>query len=389
MIHLLLFDVDGVLVDARGYLKALQDTVAHFSRRLGVGQHPPTEEEVRAFEANGLISEWDSGAACVGVLLVERLRRARLSGLPARWPEALAFLGRHPQPLPHPDYGAWARRIGARLGEGSTPAGAARAALWQEGRRVDALEALLKTLLDHTHDFHRAPVTRYFQHLAVGSRAVAETYAVAPDFESTAYLREHDRPLLSVAARGRLEEIAARGRVRVALYTARPSLPPAEVDALANGDPPEAEMARSLAGLAGWPLIGMGRMRWLAHRSGDRVERLVKPSPVQALAAMGAAWSGQEAAALEAALALCRDGSLHPPLSDLGGVRVHVFEDTPGGLEAVAHAVEALRGAGLTVERRPYGIAAAGGIKAAALAACGAPVYPSINEALDAALNQV
>jgi phosphoglycolate phosphatase-like HAD superfamily hydrolase len=389
VIHLLLFDVDGVLVDARGYLKALQDTVAHFSRKMGAGDHPPTEEEVRTFEANGLTSEWDSGAACVGVLLVERLRRAPVSGLPARWSEALAFLDAHPGPLPHPDYGAWARRIGARLGEGTTPAGAARATLREEGRDVAALEALLKTLLGHTHDFHRSPVTRHFQHLAVGSRTVAETYAVAPDFESPAYLRQHDRPLLSSAARGRLEESAARGGVRVALYTARPSLPPVEAKETSTGDPPEAEMARALAGFDGWPLIGMGRMRWLARQSGDPVERLVKPSPAQALAAMGAAWSGREAAALEAALALYRDGDLRPPLSDLGGVRVHVFEDTPGGLEAVGRAVEALRGAGQAVDWRAYGIAPAGGAKAAALAARGAPVYPSINEALDAALNQV
>ncbi|MBM4430702.1 MAG: hypothetical protein FJ026_10205, partial [Chloroflexi bacterium] len=74
MIHLLLFDIDGVLVLPRAYLKALQDTVSYVARQIGVDGHPPSEEDQHAFEANGLSSEWDMGAAVVGVLLLDRLR---------------------------------------------------------------------------------------------------------------------------------------------------------------------------------------------------------------------------------------------------------------------------------------------------------------------------
>jgi hypothetical protein len=388
MTHLFLFDVDGVLVDARAYQKALQDTVAHFSRIMGLGDHPPTKEEIRALEANGLNSEWDSGAACVAALLLERLRREPSLPLSVHWPETLATLAAHPLPLPHPNYAALAKKVGQRLEERMSPAQAARAVLWDEARAIPDLERprlaeMLQTLLGHVHDFYRAPVTRHFQHLVIGSRTITQTYGVSPDFESPAYLRCYDRPLLSPAARARIEK---ESQIRVALFTTRPSLPLSRAESLkdeaATGYSPEAEMAQSLVGLEAWPLVGRGRMRWLARQTGEALERLLKPFPVQALAAIGAAWSGQETTALTAALALQRQGKLDPPLADLESVTIHVFEDSLGGLEAVERGVEALRLAGMNAAWRPYGIAPTDSPKAAALTMRGVPVYPSINEAI-------
>jgi hypothetical protein len=392
MIHLFLFDIDGVLVDARAYQKALRDTVSHFSRLMGLGDHPPTGAQVRAFEANGLNSEWDSGAACVAALLLERLRREPAFALAPRWPDTLSALATHPCPLPPPDYAALAKKIGARLG-GLSPAQAAHAVLWDEAQAIPGLDCsrlapLLEALLGQVHDFYHAPVTRHFQHLVLGSQAINQTYGVSPDLQSPAYLRRYDRPLLTPATRALLFEKIASGQVRAALYTTRPSLPPTDAEnEPVTGYAPEAEMAQELVGLETWPLVGRGRLRWLARRAGEELGSLelgslLKPFPVQALAAIGAAWSGQEKAALTAALALHRQGKLIPPLADLEPVTVHVFEDSPGGLQAVELGVEALRAAGLTISWQPYGIARAGSPKAATLAARGAPVYPSINEAV-------
>lgn len=393
MIPLFLFDIDGVLVEARGYLRALQDTVAHFARQMGLGDHAPSEAEVRAFEAAGLSSEWDSAPACVGALLLARLRREPAFPLPARWPEALIALAAAPCPLPRPDYARLARRAGAQLAAGLPPARAARAALEADldaipglGPARSAAAALLETLLGRTHDFYAAPVTRHFQHLAIGSRAVAEVYGVSPDFESSAYLAAFERPLLDPRLRDRLNALLGEGRLRGALYTARPSRPPAGAGESCAGYSPEAELARALVGLDPWPLAGRGGLLWLARRSGEDLERLAKPSPVHALAAIGAAWSGQEAAALQAALALGRDGRLLPPLAGLGPAAVHLFEDGPGGLESVGRAVAQLRAAGLPLAWQGYGIAPAGSPKAAALAARGAAVYPTVNDAVGAAL---
>jgi len=399
MMHLCLFDVDSVLVEAHGYLRALQDTVSHFSRRMGVGDHPPTREQVLTFEANGLGCEWDSGAMCIAALLIERLRRDPSQPLPSHWPDALSALSAHPHPLPHPDYGSLARRIGARR-EGQTPiARVIRAALWEDveatlNRQEAALSALLDTLLGCTHDFYRAPMTRYFQHLVIGSQGVAETYGIDPDLDSAAYIRLHDRPLLDVPTRARLHRATLRQQVRVAVYTGRPSLPPVEIalDRAGHstaGYSPEAEMARSLVGLEVHPLIGMGKMGWLAERVGEDVERMIKPSPVQALAAIGAARSGRERDALEAAWALHRGGELFQPLADLGPVTVHVFEDEMGGLQGIETGIALLQAAGVDAAWRAYGIAPGGSPKAAALATRGVPIFATVNEAITAALDRI
>lgn len=400
--HLFLFDIDSVLVEAHGYLKALQDTVTHFSRQMGVGAHPPTEAEVRAFEANGIGSEWDSAPTCIAALLVERMRREPgfprepALALPSNWTDALTTLAAHPLPLSHPDYAALAHRIGECLPGSTATAGVARTVLWEEVETTPnlqphqpALDALFDTLLGRTHDFYRAPVTRHFQHLVIGSQGVRQTYDVDPDFESVAYLQEYDRPLLAADVRTRLHEAVGQGDIRVALYTARPSLPPVDAGVTANGYSPEAELARSLVGLDDYPLIGLGRVHWLAQKVGQRGDHLVKPSPVQALAAIGAAWSGHEAVALEAALALHQNSDLFPPLADIEPSTVHIFEDSPGGIDAVRRAVELLQAAGLDIAGRPYGVTSAGGLKAKAMTARGVPIYPSVNEAILNALETI
>ena len=392
--HLLLLDVDGVLVAPRAYMKALQDTVSHIARQMGLGEYPPTEEDRQAFEANGLSSEWDMGAAVVGVLLLERLRQDPSLHLPGEWGSAVQFLAAHPCPLARPHYVALAEKIGTHVSQGLPPAQATREALWEEAlaipdlsRSLSALSGLLDTLFSDTRSFYRSPVTRVFQHMAIGSAAVARTYGVAPDVESPAYLKLFDQPLLAPDVRQKLEQSGEA--VRLALYTLRPSLPPVEAGDQGLGYAPEAEMARGIVGLEKWPLIGLGHMQWLAQRNGTSLGSLVKPAPVQALAAIAAAWSGQEMAALQAALSLHREGRLEPPLTTLQQAVVHVFEDTCEGIASVQRAVELLQTVGIETSWQAYGIAPASSSKAAALVGCGARIYPSVNEAITTMLQQV
>jgi hypothetical protein len=226
------------------------------------------------------------------------------------------------------------------------------------------------------------------QHLVIGSGEVPTTYGVEADLESPPYLAQYDRPLLAPSWRKRVLESLAAGDVGGAIYTARPSLPPADVDGNVIGYSPEAEASRALVGLDSLPLIGAGKMRWLAAQSGEAVERLVKPSPVQALAAIGAAASGLEARSLRSALELHREGRLLPPLDHLSGATVHVFEDTVGGLAAVEQAIDALRSAGQSVEYEPYGVVV-DAPKVQAMAGQHVETYGSIDDALAVALDRV
>lgn len=393
MRHLFLFDVDGVLVEARGYLRALQDTVAHFARRMGVGDPALTEDEVRAGEAHGLTSEWDSAPAYILTLLIERLRREPSLALPGHWEAALETLAARPLPLPRPDYMALVARVGARRADFGETGPAVRAVLWEDARVLSAAQrepvsAILDALLADTHTFDRALVTQYFQHLVIGSEGVAKTYGVTPHFEARPYLLEHDVAELSPEIAARLRDAADTGRIYPAIYTARPSLPPNGSDAPTKGYSPEAELAQELVGLEGWPLIGLGQLQWLAARCGAQTAQIVKPSPVQALAAMGAA-VGPETAALEAAWMFYERGELRGPLASLGTTTVHIFEDTVGGMRGVRGAVELLQAAGVDIRWQPYGVTPATGAKAEAMAAQGIPTYRSVNEAVAAALNEV
>ncbi len=349
MRHLFLFDIDSVLVDPQGYLKALQDTVAHFTRLMGVGELPPSAQEVRAFEAHGLTSEWDSAAACVAHVLLERLAAKPPSALPDILQAALSALAEAPLTLPPPAYGPLAQRIGALISPGTTVPEAALAVLWQDALTGEELAPVLpdlgqvlEQLLGHTYDFHRSPTTRHFQHLVLGDQAIRQTYGVEPDFDAAAYLDTFHTRLIEERLGVRLHEASSRGALFVALYTARPCLPPSGAGTAPLGYSPEAEMARALARLDAFPIVGLGSLRWLAGESGESVDHLVKPSPVQALAAIGTAASGEVVSALRAAYALRREGKLRPPLRGLGDTTVHVFEDAPVGVEAARRAVRLL-----------------------------------------------
>ena len=393
MRHLFLFDVDGVLVEARGYLRALQDTVAHFARRMGVGDPRLTEDEVRAGEAHGLTSEWDSAPAYILTLLIERLRREPSLVLPLRWNDALDVLAAHPLPLPHPDYVTLVARVGAQRADFGETGPAVRVVLWEDAQSLseaqrEAVSVILDELLGDTHNFARAPVTQYFQHLVIGSEGVAKTYGIAPHFEARPYLLDYDVADLSPETAAQLRDAADFGSIYPVIYTARPSLPPNGIAAPANGYSPEAELAQTLVGLEGWPLIGLGRLQWLVARYGGQVAQMVKPSPVQALAAIGAA-VGPEVAALEAAWDFHTTGELRGPLADLDATTVHIFEDTVGGMGGVRSAVEVLQSAGVDIRWQPYGITPLTGAKAEAMAAQGIPMYRSVNDAVTTALQSV
>ncbi len=76
------------------------------------------------------------------------------------------------------------------------------------------------------------------------------------------------------------------------------------------GFAPEAELALELIGLPSIPLMAFGKLEYLASQYGLDPAALVKPSPFQALAAMLAAWTGEEWPSLQAANQWHKTGSV-------------------------------------------------------------------------------
>lgn len=385
---LLLFDVDGVLVHPVGYKVALRATVDRFAAQMGQPPLGPDDSEIAIFEACGITNEWDSGAMCVSALLMAALEQRpdlRRDTLEATF--AAIYAAR--LEIARPDF----TRIAHEVRHNNEPFPAAHYLELLAARTNGGDLTLLRTLLGNVYDVLGTPTTRIFQTHTLGSARFADTYGHPAPFESESYLTRYDGALLSEASRARLLDWLRDTGHGAAIFTARPSLPPADLAATPSGVPnthqiagyaPEAELATELLGLAGRvPMIGQGRVGWLAVRHGRGAADYIKPSPVQGLAAIGAAASGTETDALNAAAALYEHGSLTGPLAALRGspVGVVVFEDSTGGIRATRQAVERLTQAGLDVTLRAVGVSP-NPDKRAALAEVADQVVDDINAGL-------
>ncbi len=359
---LLLFDVDGVLIRAHGYKEALRATLDVIAGQMGQPPVNLTADEIAVFESSGLTSEWDSGALAAAILLSDilnvrpDLRRETLD-------DTLAALRAAGVVVPRPDFAGRARALMAAHPPGAThPSLTALAALKETSD--SALHPLLEALLANVYVL-QAPFTYIFQHYTLGSDRFAHFYDEIPRYQTGSLLLAHDEPLITPETTARLLELTARLGWRMAIFTARPSLPPADLPA-PDGSlprhyfPPEGDLALELLGLSPHhcPLIAGGRLTWLAARRGRGSADYVKPSPVHALAAIAAAASGSEAAALESAADLAESGRLTGPLAGLAGTpaRVVVFEDSAGGILAARRAAGMLQAAGAPVTVEAVGI---------------------------------
>lgn len=391
--NIILFDVDGVLVEDRGYRSSLAATVNYYSRMIGQGDCAPTLAAIEVFHAHGFTNEWDICAFAVGALLLSRLQAQPGIALEAgALDEVLSqFAEDAPASI---DYEPWIRAAGDRTGHPSERALAvlneALAKLRLPEDTLAAATATLDELLKDPYDFPNAPVTQVFQEFTLGSALFEEVYRIRPRFDAGSFLFQEDRSALDPAARSALLDLVAETGSRVCIYTARPSLPPADVVTWSGGPPrlpvgysPEAELALQLFDLGNFPLIAMGRMLWLADRVGAKVEYLTKPAPVQALAAIIAAVTRRESESLQAAYRMVSEGEAMLALTGLPGeaIDVWVVEDAPLGVHAAAGAIDLLRKNGIDVRFHGVGVSA-GGPKSDALANLCETLAPTVNEAI-------
>jgi hypothetical protein len=240
----------------------------------------------------------------------------------------------------------------------------------------------LETFLADVYSM-QTPSTATFQAHTLGTSKFQATYGYAPHLERESYLLQYDRPLLNTEYRAKLRAWEAQNGNGFALFTARPSLPPRDSGADILSYAPEADLAAELLQLSDHPIIASGRLRWLATERGRDVGGYTKPSPVHALAGLGAALTHQETAALHAAVHLVEEGILESPLAELQGDTVHlvVFEDSKGGIIAMQKATEILNQVGIRATCEAIGIATETS-KRTALEAMGARVFADVHQGL-------
>ena len=364
MTSVLLLDIDGVLVRPGGYRAALHATLNHFVHLMGLPHFEFPEEKLAGFERRGITSEWDMVPLLLAVLWDDILTHQPLNDLPPDVSSAAIEIGKSlngylPSDLVIPEF---------ELVSGQYPVETALRA----GTFPSIPLALRTSLMHRSRDVRASHTMRIFQHYTLGSQAFSQTYDLPAEIESDSLLQEYDRSNIDEAVRDKLRQSGAH----LAAFTARPSAPPREIDVPPLGYAPEAEIALELVGLSGIPLISFGRLQYLGEQRGYDPEILLKPSPVQALAGIAAALTGDEWSALQAACDWYETGQLKGLLAELPhSFDVSIVEDTLSGIRSVSAAGEILQKVGLDVTIHAYGLTSGSAAKSTAFEQAGVPYF--------------
>jgi beta-phosphoglucomutase-like phosphatase (HAD superfamily) len=352
-LDILILDMDGVLLEANGYHRALQKTVQFSADHLGLEKICLSQDQIYTFESLGISSEWHSSALCMAFLEIQLA--AGLPSLSLDLSQLFTAIQRQSLTLP-------ARLRGAQaLQDVCTSLG------------LDYLQFSSRIL--ESENIERSLTMNWFQELVLGSKAYQERYQKEPMLDTASYLETYDLPLIEPFGADLISNWSVQGGIGAAIMTNRPSSGPHGF----RGSP-EAELGRNLVGLAAIPLIGYGEIAWLADRSQNDPDQLAKPNPCHALAAIFLALGLPKEISLTASLGDFSNLD-QVLLGKMQGKTITVMEDTPAGIRSVRNAGELLRQIGIGVEVDAIGIAVSK-IKKDALEAEGARVVSEINSVL-------
>jgi hypothetical protein len=395
---IVLFDIDGVLVQPAGYRAAVKATMDYFLDRLGVERDAFSEEIAVLFEALGVTSEWDM----VPISLAVVLEAVYVIYPPERELHSLQDVldwaqGKHF--TVEVDLRDAVHALSPRFLKAEIPSEALlRSVQSHRGNALSHLSfSLLEALLGNTRSVEKSLVTRVFQNTVLGSKDFETAYGMAPLFEGNSCLKTFDKLMLSPELYQQIRGAKQAGGFYYAAYTARPSLPPKEITEAVWGYSPEAELGLSLLDPEQIPLIGYGRLRYLAEQMGIQPDAILKPAPLQALAALASAVTETEYPALLWALetfSRFSKGKVQPLVVenevDIAGqlprkFDLHVFEDSSIGIIAGRKAAELLNKDGYEVMFHAWGVATEED-KKQALDKVGAKIFSSVDEAVREAL---
>lgn len=390
----MLFDMDGVLVQAGGYWAAREAAMKYFIDQLNWEIPAPGADIPPLLESYGVSSEWDMVPVCLAIILDAAWEQIPAEHEADTLEKAFETIREQHLPPKQIDFSNSIRRFRPFFGLAPVPSeslleickGETNPEILPHIRR----QPFLEELLGYTRNIHKSITFRVFQNIVLGAEAYTRTYHVPPVIQTESFLEKYDQPLIRQEVCQELKLGMAAGKLFLSTLTARPSLPPKEIFTYNQNYTPEAEMALQMLGLEGIALMSFGRMNYLAEEVGEQADHLLKPSPVQGLAAIRAALTGEERASLELAYELTeldKQGLLTKKPFDWlpGEIELHVFEDSTTGILSVRSAVTILEKCGARIHWHAWGIASHSG-KIAALKELGAEIFPDVNQAIKAAL---
>ena len=393
----LLLDVDGVLLDSRGYYLAYLNTATHFIHQFGQPEVEVVSDVWEAYLAEGITAEWDM----VPLTLLSFLDMYYSDT--GETPSTDCFTGAC-NSIRYTDRKEFTERLlsyipkfGKLIVPNTLVFDGIRDALLNGSDALPRLRGtdVLKTMLADTLNPHTCPFFALLMTNLLGSATFRSFYGIEPPVEMVSLLETADKKLISEANRELLPTLPAQG-IYPAVMTYRPTLlPRTEGDGNRSSayfvNTPEGECALRLLG---WddgriPIIGAGSLCWIEEKYQLPRETYVKPHPVHALSAMLYTLCGSETEALELARALCGDephadvSRVYELLPKSTPVRLSVFEDSVSGIGSCANAAEVLRKHGYTVRADLNGIKTTPA-KNQRLLDAGATLYDNFNDAFDA-----
>jgi hypothetical protein len=371
---ILLFDMDGVLLESRGYHLALQETVRYMAKALGFEDLSLSADDIATFEASGINKEWDEAAIATALLLEEAWKINPERVLPD---SVIAASAKSQDLLPAPDFNALARRLSASDLLTLPPLERAIQCFTETDHFSRPQYEILHNLINGARDPQRSLTHRIFQELVLGSIEYTHTYDLPAMLGCESYLLKYDISNLSRAESAQLRDWISTNNHAATVITSRPSLPPAGVFST-----PEAELGTELVGLKDIPIVGWGGITWLAQQRRLDQQNYVKPSPVHALAAIRVALGDEQKTSLMQAADLVETGQVVPDWQKLAGTHVSMFEDTPTGITSLRDAQEILGEMGIFIKTSFFGIASQA-VKREALLANKAQVFPTFVQALN------
>ena len=272
---ILLFDMDGVLVQADGYQRALQTPVNLIGRNLGIEEPILSKEHNAHFEAAGVTHEWETLAICTAILLIRIWQvdgEVRIPILLDPAPDKFLIRGED-------KFWDFLNEIDL---QGKSPTEYAATNLVKNNRSLNAEQKdYLKLVLGSGVDVDRSPTLRFFQEVVLGSNQYSQTYAYPACLDTKSYLELYDRKVLTEKNRRGLDEWLKSDNCHAVIFTNRPSQPPAGFFST-----PEAEIGARAIDLGDLPIVGAGSLSWLANLESRPWDTYYKPSPVHTLAAL-------------------------------------------------------------------------------------------------------
>lgn len=380
---LLVFDMDGVLVDPRRYRAALETTFDFFGNLMGWDSLYPGEDVIFWFESRGIISEWDMAPLYFAAVFEALLANNPQLQLPPDLISACNLIKSHRFSKPMIVIEESLNDLRTLQASGLTICDQALK-IGDIGCPVFPL--LRKSgfdthILGRTREVTVNPIPRVFQEMMLGAEKFTSTFLMPTLSENQPSSTILDKQLISNNWRERLHTEWASGSILMVIYTARPSAFGVEDTEFDIHYSPEAEIVVQQLGWQGIPLIGAGQLRYAAKSLGCSIEELIKPSPCHALGSIGTALTGNPITAISTGWDLLHtksNGFFH----SFPETNIHVFEDSPTGIQGAVKAVELLKGIGSPVNLTIWGVGS-NKHKVESLKKLGATIVPTINEALD------